>query len=459
MQGLPARQDTDPAPPGHVPAPPGHVPAAASSLAERLACLPGGATALHHGRVRLSRSDLLTRGQAHHSCPPTASARAVAITTPDPLKALSGVLQAQSTRAVPLLCGPQHPQGGIPALLDAAGHLDPATGPWLALLTSGSSNAPRAVLRTCRSWNTSLDPFTTVCGITPDDLVWAPGDLSSTLTFFATWHALATGVPVLLSGRWRGAAAAGPATRAVTLVHAVPHIVEHVLTAHARGALPRLRTVITAGSCPSPTLRRRTQDAGIHLVEYYGAAELSLVAVDPDGHGLRPFPGVELTVRDGLVWARSPYLCDGYLAPCPGPLRRDDQGWASVGDAATQEHGILTVLGRGEAAVTIAGHTIPLHDVENALRTAPGVADVVCLGIPDPTWGERLVAVVEPLPGHDPRPGVRAAARTHLATHARAFRVLVSDLPRTPGGKVARHAVREALLETTPRLHPAPGPA
>ncbi len=36
---------------------------------------------------------------------------------------------------------------------------------------------------------------------------------------------------------------------------------------------------------------------------------------------LRPFPGVEVDVRAGEIWVRSPYLCDGYDGP-PGPLRR-----------------------------------------------------------------------------------------------------------------------------------------
>ena len=64
---------------------------------------------------------------------------------------------------------------------------------------------------------------------------------------------------------------------------------------------------------------------------YYGAAELSFVAWGAHADDLRPFPGVEVSVREGEVWVRSPYLCTGYDGP-PGPLRRDGDGFATVGD-------------------------------------------------------------------------------------------------------------------------------
>ena len=71
------------------------------------------------------------------------------------------------------------------------------------------------------------------------------------------------------------------------------------------------------------------------MVEYYGAAELSFVAWRDRSGPLRAFPGVETDLRDGLLWARSPYLAKGYLsARADRPLRRDSHGWATVGDLA-----------------------------------------------------------------------------------------------------------------------------
>ncbi|NLT53855.1 MAG: acyl--CoA ligase [Actinomycetales bacterium] len=397
---------------------------------------------------------------------------AVAVRTGLPLTAVVDLLAAQASGAVPVVLageagGPSADGSRTgPARLGrslSAARRRRAAEPWLALPTSGSTGTPRLVVRSCRSWACSLDAFTEVSGITGDDLVLATGPLSSTMTLFAVWHALATGVPVLAPGRWRGVMAAGPAAPAATVAHAVPTVLGDLLDGVTTGALPRLRRVVVAGAATPPGLRRRAGELGVRLVEYYGAAELSFVAADRDGTGLRAFPGAELDVRDGLVTARSPYLADGYLDGAdPGPLRRDADGWACVGDRGLLVDGVLTVLGRGDAAVTVGGETVLVCDVEAALREVPGVRDVACAGIPHPRLGELLVAVVEPEPDQASaaspttsltasptavRAAVRAAAREHLRPAARPVRVLVGELPRSPGGKVDRSALRARFGE------------
>lgn len=147
---------------------------------------------------------------------------------------------------------------------------------------------------------------------------------------------------------------------------------------------------------------------GLRLLAYYGAAELSFVGIggsagDEAGQGsagpYRAFPGVQVDIRDGLLWSRSDYQAFGYLGDAPrsetaagagtpagghgssadgspprrtGPLRRAAGGWASVGDAARWVGpGRFEILGRADGAVTVAGHTILLEEVEDALRAHP----------------------------------------------------------------------------------------
>ncbi|MBI4939132.1 MAG: hypothetical protein HY830_00100, partial [Actinobacteria bacterium] len=70
----------------------------------------------------------------------------------------------------------------VDALVAAADRLGPhPDGPLLVVQTSGSSARPRAVVRTERSWDASLEPFGRVVGLTPEAVVWAPGALSATL--------------------------------------------------------------------------------------------------------------------------------------------------------------------------------------------------------------------------------------------------------------------------------------
>jgi acyl-CoA synthetase (AMP-forming)/AMP-acid ligase II len=158
---------------------------------------------------------------------------------------------------------------------------------------------------------------------------------------------------------------------------------------------------------------------------------------------------VELEVRtDGAVWVRSPYLARGYLDPTsPGPLRRTDAGWYSVGDRGSlTADGALALRGRGSDSVSVGGQVVLVGDVEAVLGDVDGVAEVVCLGEPHARLGERVVVAVRPVDGADPLPAMRLAARTHLPPAARPVRYLMlAELPRTSGGKIARATLRDQV--------------
>lgn len=365
--------------------------------------------------------------------------------------ALVGALRAGRT---PLVVAPGTGAAAVGELADALARASNAPGrapgPLLALPTSGTTSAPRCVLRTAGSWDAALAPFTELAGTGPDDVAWAPGTGASTLTLWALWHALSTGVPALATGPWRGVPA-GPAAvevlDRVTVLHAVPAVLADVLAARAAGGLPALRTAVVAGAALPAGLRRRASEAGVQVVEYYGAAELSFVAADSpwaDGAGLRPFPGCEVRVRDGSVEVRSPYVALGYVLPAgaePGPWYLDGDGWAGVGDRGRiGADGTLEIAGRGDGALSVGGHVVLLADVERVLGAVSGVLEVACVGRPDPRLGQRPVAVVRcDLPPAERRALVgrlRAAARAGLPAPARPARyAVVDDLPRTSAGK------------------------
>ena len=177
-------------------------------------------------------------------------------------------------------------------------------------------------------------------------------------------------------------------------------------------------------------------------MEYYGAAELSFVAARRVPAGLTAFPGVEIELRDGELWARSPYLATGYLGAA-GPLRRDDRGFASVGDRAERDGGALRIRGRAHTAITTGGETVLAEDVEAVLADLTGVTGVVVAGVPHPRLGEIVAAVVE---FDGPAEALRAARPVVLGAAARPRLWYAADFPRTAGGKPARTAVIERLL-------------
>jgi long-chain acyl-CoA synthetase len=374
--------------------------------------------------------------------------------TADPVATLVHLLASRDRGITPVVAWPGVEAAALSRLAsavgEAAGRLGVEPGDLLALSTSGSTGAPRTVLRTIASWESSLGPFTEVSGTNPDDVAWAPGPPSSTLTLWALWHALTTGVPVVAGGVWRGVPA-WPVLDEVTVLHAVPAVLADVLGARATGRLPALRAAVVAGAALPPALRRRCGELGVRLVEYYGAAELSFVAADGSGTGLRPFPAAEVRVRDDLVEVRSPYLARGYVASS-GPFRVDGDGWGGVGDRGVlTPGGVLVVAGRGDDALSVGGSVVLLADVEQVLGGVEGVLEVVCWGEPDARLGQRPRAVLRTDRPDGQRAAlvaqVRRAARRELPPAARPLRyAVVDELPRTAAGKPDRRATA-ALAE------------
>lgn len=300
----------------------------------------------------------------------------------------------------------------------------------LVVYSSGSTGIARGILRTHASWLDSIEPFTRLSGIRPDDAVWLPGPMASTLYLFGAVHARHVGAQVLLRGDAKDGA---------TVVHAVPATLRTILA----DPPPRLRLAVVAGDhCPRQ-LVRAARDLGIDVLEYYGAAELSFVGWRRDDREFRAFPGTAVAARDGVLWVRSPYLAEGYATTAgphiaPGPLRREDS-WASVGDLGAVEGEGFTVLGRGAAAITVGGHTILVDDVEAVLREAAASDEVAVVGVAHPALGEVVVAVTG-------RGVTLSATSPDVRTLPAAARpkawVEVSALPRLPSGKVDRAELR-----------------
>ena len=302
----------------------------------------------------------------------------------------------------------------------------------LAVLTSGSSGGgarPRVVARTQASWLASAQPLAEVAGLDARDRIAVTGPLHVSMHLYAVLHAL-----------WLGATATDALSDA-TVVHATPTRLARLLDAEACPPV-----AIVAGAAMSDAVRARAEARGIRLTEYYGAAELSFVLAG-GSDGLRPFPGVEVDLRPGPageeLWARSAYLALGTIGG--GMLRRDEAGFATVGDLAERTAtGAIRVLGRGDAAITTAGATVLAEHVEARLCALPGVVAAAVVGEPHELLGERVVAVVELEPSAR-LDDIAASARRVLEPAELPRRWFVRALPRTDSGKVARGAVREAL--------------
>jgi acyl-CoA synthetase (AMP-forming)/AMP-acid ligase II len=294
-----------------------------------------------------------------------------------------------------------------------------AAGRLLALRTSGSTGGARSVVRTTRSWFESFPAVASLTGLSEGARLWLPGPLGATMNLFAAVLARHLGADRVRT------------IEEATHAHLTPHQLDRLLEGGARLAGVHLTV---AGDRLSRRLHDRAVQAGAEVAHYYGAAELSFVGWGSHEHDLRPFPGVEVEVRRGELWVRSPYLSQGYDGT-PGAFRTDEHGFATVGDRGAFSGGVLTVHGRGGDSVTTGAATVRVADVETVLRAATA-GEVVALGVPHRTLGHVVAAV---LTERDDLLRARAAARDGLDAAQRPrmwFHLEV--LPLTAAGKVDR---------------------
>jgi O-succinylbenzoic acid--CoA ligase len=151
-------------------------------------------------------------------------------------------------------------------------------------------------------------------------------------------------------------------------------------------------------------------------------------------------PGVEVASVGGELLVRSPTLFRSYRdGPRPkavGPDGRDD--WFPTGDGGDVADGRVRVHGRMASVINTGGEKVWPEDLEAALLGVAGIRDVAVIGVEDPRWGERVVAlVVGADEGRDE--DVRAAAADRIGPWARPKEIRhVVAIPRTASGKVRR---------------------
>jgi acyl-CoA synthetase (AMP-forming)/AMP-acid ligase II len=129
------------------------------------------------------------------------------------------------------------------------------------------------------------------------------------------------------------------------------------------------------------------------------------------------------------------------------------------GDLATVEaDGAIRFLGRGAGVINTGGEKVHPQEVEDILLAYPGVTDASVVGVPDETWGERVVAVVATGGAALSAEELRAAVRRRLAGYKvpRAV-ILLPALPRTPTGKLELARVRGIAADAASEAASGPG--
>ncbi len=118
--------------------------------------------------------------------------------------------------------------------------------------------------------------------------------------------------------------------------------------------------------------------------------------------------------------------------------------------AQVDADGTIHLLGRGSVCINSGGEKIFPEEVEEALKTHDAVRDAVVVGVPHPTYGEQIVAVVEPADGvtMPTEAELIGHVKDRLSSYKAPRRVrIVATIGRAPNGKVDYKRHRAESIE------------
>ncbi|HBJ94064.1 long-chain-fatty-acid--CoA ligase [Ponticaulis sp.] len=165
--------------------------------------------------------------------------------------------------------------------------------------------------------------------------------------------------------------------------------------------------------------------------------------VDGDGNSTQPHEVGEIVIKSNFVMK-------GYWNKPDATVDSVRDGWFYTGDAGYfDEDGFLYIHDRVKDMIVSGGENVYPAEVENAIFSHPGVADVAVIGIPSDQWGEEVKAIVVKAPGEEPAPeDIIAFTRERIAAYKAPKSVdFIEALPRNPSGKILRKDLREPYWE------------
>jgi fatty-acyl-CoA synthase len=124
-------------------------------------------------------------------------------------------------------------------------------------------------------------------------------------------------------------------------------------------------------------------------------------------------------------------------------------GWFHTGDLGVfDESGYLRIVGRKKELIIRGGANIHPREIEEVLYQHPKVRDAAVVGVPDDRLGERVCACIVPKSGESLSFGEMIDfLKPKIATYKLPeFLEILSDLPRTPTGKIQKTPLRDIVM-------------
>jgi len=352
--------------------------------------------------------------------------------------------------------------------------------PAILLFTSGTTGVPKGVLLTHHQVMTSARQVAIAHGLTPEDVSYCflpmfhiNAQVVSLLSTFITHGRLIIEQKFSASHFWATIHCHG-----VTWVSAVPTVIAILIQTSQDPIVASTLRFVRSASAPLPARQAHRFEArfGVPVIESYGMTEAaSQICINPVPPGKRKIGsvglpcGLDLQVVDdteqvlqagmvGEIIIRGGSVITAYAYGGDDQDYNFRNGWFHTGDLGyVDAEGYLYITGRLKEMINRAGQKISPREVEEVIDRHSRVRSVAVIGLPDPLYGEQVVAYIIP-----DMPGLRTPAGTMERQLADDLRLLckqnissykcpsefrfVEFIPIGPTGKVQRPRLRQQVL-------------
>ncbi len=337
--------------------------------------------------------------------------------------------------------------------------------------TAGTTGSPKGALFTHRARILSLVQIVLEYGFNRKDRFLCPGPLYHAAPFAFSFAHLMMGATVVLMDHFEpGEVLRVIQNEKITTSFMVPTMYNMILSLpeaqKAKYDVSSVRVLVSAAA-PLPTRLKEEILAffpGAALHEFYGSTEVGIATSLPVNEqrdrvrsvGL-PTYFCEVKVLDpsgrevprgseGLVYVRTPAVLKAYFKN-PGATESSMlDGWFTNEDIGRlDEDGYLYLVDRKADMVISGGVNIYPAEIEDVLQTHPKILEAAVVGVPDPRWGEALLAFVVPRSGAEiTLEEIVSFCEGKIARYKIPRKIqVVEELPKSPAGKVLKRVLRE----------------
>ena len=350
--------------------------------------------------------------------------------------------------------------------------------PVLVIYTSGTTGAAKGVVFSHSALIANAEVSALTAHAEPGDRALTSMPLFHIGGVGAALAAVESGLPQTILADPTPDAIVQAIEQGCTRTFLVPAVIDRMLESgqRERQALASLSLLAYGGSpCPRPILEAALAAMpDTDIVQVYGMTELcgSVTQLSNTAHRdsdhrerlaaagqlvdhvdvriVDPTTLLDVSPGDaGELWFRTPKRMQGYLGKPEATAQVIvDGGWLRTGDIGRMdEEGFIFIVDRLKDIIITGGENVFSPEVESVVAEHPSVAEVAVIGMPDPTMGERVTAVVTAAQGKTVDPDdVITFTRTRLAGFKCPRTVVVVDeLPRNASGKVLKHELRTSI--------------